>query len=145
MLLIANEDKSKTCGMVFCRIKDVSTAMAPPIAPLHHEQRVKSYVQSKAQDGSASQVQPQQSSLGKRKRKDGLEDDILNFRRVQIKSAGMSRTRCKLYELRDMDWFDHGTGSCHYRYINVRVSTSRTCNLKDYVNPLLTGYRAYLG
>lgn len=100
--------------MVFCRIEDLSTGMAPPIAPWQHEQRVKSYVKRKAKNGTSPQVQPQpqRSSLGKRKRKDGLEDDILNFRRVQIKGAAMSKTRCIVYEQRRDDWVACGVGLC---------------------------------
>ncbi|GAM41354.1 hypothetical protein TCE0_042f14416 [Talaromyces pinophilus] len=112
------EIECKTCGMVFCRIEDLSTGMAPPIAPLHHEQRVISYVKSKAKNGSSPQVQPQpqKSLLGKRKREDYLDGDIRNFRRVQIKRAAKSWTRCKLHELQGNDWVDLGTGSCHCLY-----------------------------
>lgn len=126
---IANEDKSKTCGMVFCRIEDLSAGMAPPF---HHEQRVISYVKSKAKNGSSPQVQPQpqKSLLGKRKREDYLDGDIRNFRRVQIKRAAKSWTRCRLHELQGNDWVDLGTGSCHCLYSIVRASTSKICPLK---------------
>lgn len=126
--------------MVFRRIEDLSTGMAPPIAPLHHGQSVKSYVISKDKNGSPLRSH---QILGKRKRKYDFEDEIINFRRVRIK-GGMSSTRCKVYEHGDNGWFDHGTGSCHYLNIDVRASLSRVCKPEAYVNSLLTAYRAYL-
>ncbi|KUL91419.1 hypothetical protein ZTR_01493 [Talaromyces verruculosus] len=90
------------------------------IAPLHHEQRVKSYVQSKAKTGWPPQVQPQpQKSLlfRKRKRSGYLRKGVRNFRRVHIKGAAMPWNRCKLYELRGNDWVEIGIGSCHCRYL----------------------------
>ena len=104
--------------MIFCRVKDVSTAMEPPMLPSHHQERLKSYT---AQENNVHPRPLPQQRVRKRKFDDGIDDDILNFRRVRIKSLTQSESLCKVYEFRNDDWYDRGTGSCHGRCVDVSI------------------------
>jgi hypothetical protein len=115
---VANGVRSKACGMTFCRLRVVSTAMEPPMLGSHHQERLNSYI---AQKDIVHQRPVPQQRVRKCKRDDGIDDEILNFRRVRIQSSTRSKTRCVLYELKINGRNGLGIGSCHGRYVDVSI------------------------
>lgn len=104
--------------MAFRRITDESDAMLPPLHPAALSERRLAFERSKMAGAEPRSL--------KRKRDFDDPGEIRKFRRVRLLD---SISRCKLYSLRNNDWFDEGTGHARLDRVEVISFPSLPCKV----------------
>ena len=105
--------------MMFCRIQDPESGMAPPLLPPTVEKQLGPFNEQRAFETTSCHL-PKDLEC---KREVDIDGDVLSFRRVRMKRPSASRSRCKVYEWRKA-WYYRGTSICHGFPYKIDTSVS---------------------